>query len=78
MAGDEIFIGHQQLFAVEIANRSSPDSNFAYFAVFVTDGDNVANTDRSLKKDDQAADKISDYFLQAKSDANSQRCNQPL
>ena len=61
--GDERFVRHNDLFAVPVADGGGAGIYFRHATGQAADSDRIADTDRFLKQDDQAGDKVGENFL---------------
>ena len=77
-AGDELFVRYEQFLLVPVTNGGSADLDPGDDARGVADGDDVADSYRTLEQDDQAADEVGDDLLQAEADANAECRDEPL
>jgi hypothetical protein len=69
---------HQQLAPVVIANGGCPHLYPGYRSRDIANRHSIAQSNRLFKQDYQAADKIGDHLLQAKSDTQTQCGDSPL
>ena len=62
-AGDKLFVGHNQFFAVPIHNGGGPDLNAGDGSADIRDGDGISDSKRSFEKNDQTANEVGDDLL---------------
>ncbi|MCY1544236.1 hypothetical protein D9M68_801000 [compost metagenome] len=78
LVGDEGLVRHDDFFAIEIGDGGGADTDLADRAGQVADGHHIADAHRPFEQDDQAGDEVGENLLQAKTQADRERCHQPL
>ena len=77
-SGDEGLVRHQHFEVVRIGDRDRADLDPRDRADRIADGDQVTDTDRAFEQDDDARDKVGDDFLQAETEPDAKRGDDPL
>ena len=78
LAGDEFFVGDNELAVVELADGGGADADLGDAAGDVADGDDVAEADGALEEDDEAGDEVGEDFLETEADAEGDGGGDPL
>ena len=74
----KVWFGTMISLAVEIGDGGGADADPTDRAGQVADGHHVADSHRTLEKDDQAGDEVGEDRLQAEAEAYRERRHQPL